>query len=165
MAIDQHHAMLKQDKRPGCMVRSAASGGLIAIISLMMLFSADPRGAGAAVVFDKEIISSFQQQQKQQQQQQEEQERLGVIVPAYRGDLERAVSSLSRWPRECSPVTLENVDLVLYYGEGQDDEEEDTPLVTSAIDTISQTAGSCFARTRAVYAHLSDEVRKDIIIL
>lgn len=141
------------------MVRSAASGGLIAItISLMMLL-ADPRGAGAAVLLENKVISSFQQEQQQQQQ-----ERLGVIVPAYRGDLERAVSSLSRWPRKCSPVTLENVDLVLYYGEGQDDEDEDTPLVTSATDTISRTAGSCFANTRAVYAHLSEEVRDNIIL-
>lgn len=153
--------MLNQGKPQGCMLRSAVSGGLIAITSLVMLF-ADPRGAGAAVLLGNEVVSTFQQGQQQQQQ---EEERLGVIVPAYRGDLERAVSSLSRWPRKCSPVTLENVDLVLYYGEGQDDEDEDITLVTSATDTISKTAGSCFARTRAVYAHLSEEVREEDTML
>lgn len=81
---------------------------------------------------------------------------LAVIVPVYRGDLSRAVSSLGRWPSTCSPLTESNADLVLYYAEG----EEDAPTVTAAVEIISETAGSCFANTRLVYAHLSEEVRQ-----
>lgn len=80
---------------------------------------------------------------------------LAVVVPVYRGDLSRAVSSLDRWPSACSPLTERNADLVLYYAEG----EEDAPTVNAAVETITETAGSCFANTRLVYAHLSEEVR------
>lgn len=82
-------------------------------------------------------------------------QRLGVVVPVYRGDLLRAVASLGRWPTNCSPSTLHNTDLVLYYAEG----EEDSPTVDAAADTIIATAGACFSTTRVVYAHLEEEVR------
>ena len=82
------------------------------------------------------------------------QQRLGVIVPAHRGDLDRAVSSLGRWPAKCSPVTQKNVDIVLYYAEG----EEDT-AAAAAMPKIVDSAGRCFADTRLVYANLSEEVR------
>ena len=85
---------------------------------------------------------------------------LAVIVPVYRGDLSRAVSSLERWPSTCSPLTERNADLVLYYAEG----EEDAPTVTAAVDTIRETAGHCFAETRLVYAHLSEQVRKEKLV-
>ena len=85
----------------------------------------------------------------------DQEQHLAVIVPVYRGDLSRAVSSLERWPSTCSPLTEQNADLVLYYAEG----EEDAPAVTAALDTIRETAGNCFAETRLVYAHLSQEVR------
>lgn len=81
-------------------------------------------------------------------------QRLAVVVPAFRGDLSRAVASLERWPTTCSQVTLQSVDLVLYYAEG----EEDSAAVTAAADTISKTAGHCFSKTRTVYAHLGEEV-------
>lgn len=81
--------------------------------------------------------------------------RLAVVVPTYRGDLERAVASLGRWPsRDCSPLTQQSVDLVLYYGEG----EEDREAVDAAAETVSETAGRCFAATRTVYAHVAEEV-------
>ena len=81
-------------------------------------------------------------------------QRLGVVVPVYRGDLSRAVSSLDRWPSTCSPLTERNAELVLYYAEG----EEDAPAVTAAVRAIKETAGRCFSKTRLVYAHLSEEV-------
>lgn len=86
----------------------------------------------------------------------DESQRLAVVVPAYQGDLDRAVASLERWPTNCSPLTVQNVDLVLYYAEG----EEDRPAVEEAAGAISATAGRCFANLRIVYAHLDDEVRK-----
>lgn len=79
---------------------------------------------------------------------------LAVVVPVYRGDISRAVSSLERWPSACTPLTERNADLVLYYAEG----EEDASAVIPALETIRQTAGRCFAETRLVYAHLSEEV-------
>lgn len=82
-------------------------------------------------------------------------QRLAVVVPCYRGDLYRTVASLERWPTECSPVTLKNTDLVLYYAEG----EKDNQAVTSAVSTISAKAGQCFAKTRIVYANIDIEVR------
>lgn len=88
--------------------------------------------------------------------------RLAVVVPAYRGDLDRAVSSLERWPANCSPTTEQQVDLVLYYAEG---EEEDIRAVTVAADSISKSAGRCFSKTRTVYAHLNKEVRKESHII
>ena len=93
-------------------------------------------------------VSTFAQDHHQESQQQ----RLGVVVPAYDGDLARAVSSLERWPAKCSPLTLKNADLVLYYA------EEASSATESALDNISSTAGRCFSRTRIVYAHLSEEV-------
>lgn len=83
-------------------------------------------------------------------------ERLAVVVPAYRGDLSKAVSSLERWPTSCSPVTLSNMDLVLYYAEG----EEDSSTVAEAVDIISVSAGRCFSTTRVVYARLDEEVSR-----
>ena len=82
------------------------------------------------------------------------QQRLGVIVPAHRGDLDRAISSLDRWPKKCSPVTQEKVDLVLYYAEGKDD-----IAAAAALPTITNSAGRCFANTRLVYANLDEDVR------
>ena len=82
-----------------------------------------------------------------------QEQKLAVIVPAYRGDLQRAVSSLKRWPTACSPLTQRNVDLVLYYAEGAEDEGID-----EAVAMISQTAGQCFYRTRTVYANLDKQV-------
>ena len=81
---------------------------------------------------------------------------LAVIVPVYRGDLSRAVSSLERWPSTCSSLTERSADLVMYYAEG----EEDAPAVAAAVETIRETAGQCFSETRLLYAHLSEEVRK-----
>lgn len=80
-------------------------------------------------------------------------QRLAVVVPAHGGDLSRAVSALDRWPEVCSPVTKTNVDLVLYYAEGDDDTE---PL--GALDAIASTAGRCFGNTKLVYANLTPEV-------
>lgn len=80
---------------------------------------------------------------------------LAVVVPAYQGDLDRTVASLERWPSNCSPLTVENVDLVLYYAEG----EEDKSAVEEAAGVIAATAGRCFANLRVVYAHLREEVR------
>lgn len=85
---------------------------------------------------------------------------LAVVVPAYRGDLDRAVASLERWPTNCSPLTTQNVDLVLYYAEG----EEDRSAVEEAAGAIAATGGRCFADLRIVYAHLEKEVRNDLII-
>ena len=82
-------------------------------------------------------------------------QRLAVVIPSYRGDLSRTVASLERWPTECSSVTLEKMDIVLYYAEG----EEDNLAVASAVNAISATAGRCFGKTRSVYANLDTEVR------
>lgn len=84
----------------------------------------------------------------------DETQHLAVVVPAYQGDLDRAVASLERWPTNCSPLTVENVDLVLYYAEG----EEDRSVVEVAAGEIASTAGRCFANLRVVYAHLEKEV-------
>eukprot|EP00903_Cladosiphon_okamuranus_P009984 g9470.t1 len=83
----------------------------------------------------------------------DERKHLAVVVPAYQGDLDRAVASLERWPTNCSPLTVENVDLVLYYAEG----EEDRSAVEEAAGAIASTAGRCFANLRIVYAHLEKE--------
>lgn len=86
-------------------------------------------------------------------------QRLAVVVHSYRGDLDRAVVSLERWPTNCSPTILRNVDLVLYYAEG----EEDSFAVKEAARAIAGTAGRCFANLRFVYAHLEKEVRSDLV--
>lgn len=91
-------------------------------------------------------------------QQEATQQRLAVVVPTYVGDLDRAVSSLGRWPSICSTITQQNVDLVLYYAEG----EEDAAAVDAAAATVAETAGRCFSKTLTVYAHLSEEVRESV---
>ena len=80
-------------------------------------------------------------------------QRLAVIVPAHAGDLSRAVSALDRWPQACSPVTQQNVDLVLYYAEGEDDSGP-----SEALEGIAAGAGRCFESTKLVYANLNEEV-------
>lgn len=82
-------------------------------------------------------------------------QRLAVVVPAHAGDLPRAEAALDRWPKTCSPVTQANVDLVLYYAEGEDDKE---PL--AALDAIASSAGRCFEHTKLVYANLTPEVSR-----
>lgn len=77
--------------------------------------------------------------------------RLAVVVPCYDGDLRRALSSMERWPRNCSPVTLYS-DLLLYKAEG--DEESAKKI----LPILQQTAGQCFANTTIVYGHLAEEV-------
>lgn len=82
------------------------------------------------------------------------QHRLAVVVPTHSGDLDRALASLSRWPTVCSPVTLESVELVLYYAKGPADEH----WSDNVLPELAQTAGTCFARTSAVFGNLSEEV-------
>lgn len=94
--------------------------------------------------------------QHQQLQEGGGEERLAVVVPAYKGDLDRAVASLERWPTSCSPLTLQNVDLVLYYAEGETDRE----AVEAASRAIAATAGNCFANLRTVYANLQEQVNE-----
>lgn len=86
-----------------------------------------------------------------------EPDRLAVVVPTHAGDLPRAVSALDQWPKECSPITQENVDLVLYYAEGEEDE---APV--AALEVIASSAGRCFANTKLVYANLNAEVRTEL---
>lgn len=95
------------------------------------------------------------------QQQEGGDERLAVVVPAYQGDLDRAVASLERWPTSCSSLTLQNVDLVLYYAEGETDRE----AVEAASSAIAATAGNCFANLRTVYANLQEQVNERGVIV
>lgn len=81
-------------------------------------------------------------------------QRLAVVIPSYRGDPYRTVASFERWPTECSPVTLEKMDIVLYYAKG----EEDNLSVIPAVKAISATAGRCLGKTRTLYANLDKEV-------
>lgn len=78
--------------------------------------------------------------------------KLAVIVPAHRGDLSKALSSLAKWPSTCHPSTLRNADLVLYYAGGEEDE------VSAELPSLTETGGRCFAHTRLVLANLEDEV-------
>lgn len=80
-------------------------------------------------------------------------ERLAVIVPAHRGDLAKALSSLAKWPSTCHPSTLRNADLVLYYAGGEEDD------VSAVLPSLAETGGRCFAETRLVLANLKEEVR------
>lgn len=80
--------------------------------------------------------------------------RLAVVVPAHGGDLKRALDSLSRWPTTCSPVTLDRVELVLYYAAGPDDGVWSGDIVPA----LAKTGGRCFAGTSAVFGNLTTEV-------
>ena len=79
--------------------------------------------------------------------------RLSVVVPVWSGDVDRALDSVSRWPTACSPVTLSNVDLIMYKAEGDEESSE------TLLPVLERTAGRCFAKTKIVYAHLREEVR------
>lgn len=81
--------------------------------------------------------------------------RLAVVVPAHGGDLRRALASLARWPKACSPVTLRHVELVLYYAGAEDD----SGWSDDVLPELEQTGGRCFARTSVVFGNLTDEVR------
>lgn len=81
--------------------------------------------------------------------------RLAVVVPAHGGDLRRALASLSRWPTLCSPVTVQHVDLVLYFA----GTEEDDDWADDVLPELEKTGGRCFAKTNVVFGNLTDEVR------
>lgn len=81
--------------------------------------------------------------------------RLAVVVPAWRGDVDRALAAVARWPTACSAVTLSSVELVLYMAEA---EEESSAAVL--LPALERTAGRCFAQTKVVYAHLREQVRE-----
>lgn len=85
-------------------------------------------------------------------QEEEDGKRLAVIVPAHRGDLSKALSSLAKWPSTCHSSTRRNADLVLYYAGGEEDE------VSAVLPSLAETGGRCFAETRLVLANLKDEV-------
>jgi len=129
-------------------MRSLASGGYWALASLACLVAGELRDVAASPTGDSD------NPRRHGTPPEEPKHRLAVVVPAYRGDLDRAVASLERWPTECSPLTLQNVDLVLYYAEG----EEDRVAVQEAADAVTESAGRCFANLRTVYAHLEKEV-------
>lgn len=80
--------------------------------------------------------------------------KLAVVVPAHHGDLGKALASLSRWPTACSPSTLANLDLVLYYAQQPDEKS------SRILPYLSRTGGRCFASTRVVYGNLTDEVMR-----
>ncbi|CAN0338180.1 unnamed protein product [Ectocarpus fasciculatus] len=102
---------------------------------------------------DSKLLAAGSVMPADEPQRPEKDSKLAVVVPAYKGDLDRAVASLGRWPTDCSPLTVQNVDLVLYYAEG----EEDSEKVGAAAEVIAATAGRCFAGVRTVYAHLEQE--------
>lgn len=79
--------------------------------------------------------------------------KLAVVVPAHHGDLDKALASLALWPRTCSPVTLANMDLVIYYAEVPDEKSD------KILPTLTRTGGQCFARTSVVFGNLTEEVR------
>lgn len=80
--------------------------------------------------------------------------RLAVVVPTHAGDLGSAVKAMSTWPSQCSTESLLYTDLVINFA-GQESDEAWSKGVFSA---LAQAGGGCFARTRAVFAHLTGEV-------
>ena len=79
---------------------------------------------------------------------------LAVVVPMHAGDVEEAVEALSSWPNVCSRVTLDRVQLVLYYSGGT----EDGGWADGILDRVERTGGRCFERTKVVFADLDDKV-------
>lgn len=80
--------------------------------------------------------------------------RLAVVVPLHLGDIGNVVDSLRVWPTTCSPLTMVNVDLVLYYAQHEDKQAR------KVLPEIAGTGGRCFARTVMVYGNLTDEVSR-----
>lgn len=83
--------------------------------------------------------------------------RLAVVVPAYAGDLDKALASLAKWPQTCHRLTQQNSDLLLYYAGGDDGH------VNSVGPSLAETGGRCFANTRIILANLTKEVSKSFI--
>ncbi|CAM9350086.1 unnamed protein product [Scytosiphon promiscuus] len=129
-------------------MRILATGRCLALTGLALVAGASRDGSHPTPSEDSKNVDRHIGPSDDPQRQ-----RLAVVVPAYRGDLDRAVASLERWPSNCSPLTLQNVDLVLYYAEG----EEDSAAVDAATGAIADSAGRCFANLRTVYAHLEKE--------
>lgn len=74
---------------------------------------------------------------------------LAVVVPIGVGEGARAMEAMKRWPRVCSEITLNKVDLFLYYSEkltGQDELH------------IPEEASKCFKSTKAITANIAHEV-------
>lgn len=78
--------------------------------------------------------------------------RLGVVVPAFAGDLSKALNSLAYWPTTCYQSTQRRMDLILYYAGGVEDK------VAELLPGLAETGGRCFARTRLLLGNLTDEV-------
>lgn len=74
---------------------------------------------------------------------------LAVVVPIGVGEGARAMEAMKRWPRVCSEITLNKVDLFLYYSEeltGQDELR------------IPEEASKCFRSTKAITANIAHKV-------
>ena len=141
-----HSVRLSISRRYGDTVQGMDRRARIALYALLSCFALTDFAWTASAAYGRSNEGRVHDERTQQ--------RLGVIIPTYRGDLDRAVSSLGRWPKICSPLTQENVDLVLNYYV-----EEDDTTAAAAITTVANSAGRCFARTRLVYANLVDQVR------
>lgn len=84
--------------------------------------------------------------------------RLAIVVPLPLGvHLDLAVSSMKHWPSQCSALTMQNTDLVLYFN--PELAGEDPRYAAGAADAIADSALGrwCFSETRAV--HGQQEVR------
>ena len=81
---------------------------------------------------------------------------LGIVVPLTAEELPRALESVKRWPTSCSGITLNSVDLILYFA-------REYPQELERYLKLAVESTSCFRKTRVVTAALHPEVRNIIV--
>lgn len=77
--------------------------------------------------------------------------KLAIVVPIHEGDKGRALKSLQKWPSKCHPLTVQNVDLILYKAESVTNEAE-------LLAPVVKGPAKCFRLTSVVSANLLPEV-------
>ncbi|CAM9371978.1 unnamed protein product, partial [Choristocarpus tenellus] len=76
---------------------------------------------------------------------------MAVVVPAFDGDVDRALRSVRHWPSKCSDSTRTNMDLILYYA-GKEDNSS-----TAVFNDLREMDSTCFTSMRLVYGRLTEE--------
>ncbi|CAM9382971.1 unnamed protein product [Choristocarpus tenellus] len=78
---------------------------------------------------------------------------LAVVVPIDAGNIDHALRTIRKWPSTCYPDTRRNtIDLILYYAGA-----EENWIPTYFGEDIDRLDSSCFATTKFLFGHLTEE--------
>ena len=100
-ATAREHPMPANSRMSAWFVTLVALSGSVFLLEYVVYFNTDFRDyrelQGSTPLRRMERVGTAREEEEQSG------ERLAVIVPAHRGDLAKALSSLAKWPSTCHP--------------------------------------------------------------